>query len=165
MAVMLAALLPALPPTTVAAASTAETTPRDVVLGFLEEVRSGKHPERAADYLAPRVLAHQLLAEAPATVERTPENYADHVREFLATWGAYDFEVVELLADGPRVYARWQQTGTHLREVEGIAPTGRRIVELTSAVYRVEDGRIVEYWIQPDRLGLQRQLEASATAD
>ncbi|WP_199181188.1 ester cyclase [Chromobacterium alticapitis] len=29
---------------------------------------------------------------------------------------------------------------------------------IDSACYRVEDGKIVEYWIQADRQGLERQL-------
>lgn len=34
---------------------------------------------------------------------------------------------------------------------------------MTSAVYRVEHGRIVEYWIQIDRQGITAQLQQAAT--
>ena len=46
--------------------------PKEVVAVFLREVRSGRHPEWADRYLAPHVVAHQLVAEAPADVDRTP---------------------------------------------------------------------------------------------
>jgi predicted ester cyclase len=136
-----------------AAAST-----RQVVRGFLEEVRSGRHPERAAHYFAPVVRAHQVHAEGEATVERTPANYAAHVRDFLRAFGDYRFEVVELLVDGDRAYVRWRQTGHDLEPRDGKPATGKPLVELTSAVYRVEAGRIVEYWVQTDRKGMELQL-------
>ncbi len=66
----------------------------------------------------------------------------------------------EFLADGDRCYARWTQDGHHVGEVDGRAPTGRPVREVASAVYRVADGRIREYWIQIDRYGLMAQLDA-----
>lgn len=138
--------------------------PKAVVAGFLHEVRSGRHPERADRYLAPHVIAHQLVAEAPADVERTPAEYAAHVREFRAAYGEFRFELTELLAEGDRVYARWRQRGCHVGEVDGYRPTRRPVVEVASAVYRVQDGRIVEYWIQVDRAGTEAQLRANADA-
>jgi predicted ester cyclase len=136
-------------------------TPKAVVEGFLQEIRTGAHPELAAQFLAPQVTAHQLNAEAPEDVLRTPADYARHVAEFKQTYGDFKFEVTELIADGDRVYARWRQTGCHLGAVDGYAPTHRKVVELASAVYRVANGRIVEYWIQVDRAGTEAQLRAN----
>jgi predicted ester cyclase len=48
--------------------------------------------------------------------------------------------------------------------VDGFAPTGLPVEELASAVYRVERGRIVEYWIQVDRTGTEAQLRRNAAA-
>ena len=133
---------------------------RAVVEGFLRTVRSGAAPERAGEFLADVVLAHQVQAEAPddVAVERTPQGYADHVREMLAAWGPFTFRLDVVLADGDLGYARWTQDGHHVGEVDGRAPTGRPMREVASAVYRVADGRIREYWIQIDRLGVLNQL-------
>ena len=139
-------------------------TPKEIVRVFLEQVRAGRHPEQARRYLAASVIAHQVTAEAPQDVLRTPEDYARHVAEFRQAWGEFDFEVTELIAEGDRVYARWRPRGCHLGEVDGHAPTHRPVVELASAVYRVQDGRIVEYWIQVDRLGTEAQLRANELA-
>ena len=59
------------------------------------------------------------------------------------------------------MYARWTQHGHHVGEVDGVAPTSAPITQLTSAVYRVQDGLIVEYWIQIDRYGLHAQLTSA----
>jgi len=146
------------------AGSPPAATPKAVVQGFLQDVRAGAHPERAADYLAAQVIAHQLNAEAPAEVLRTPADYEQHVGEFKQTYGNFDFEVTELIAEGDRVYARWRQSGCHVGAVGDYTPTRRKVVELASAVYRVAEGRIVEYWIQIDRQGIDAQLRANREA-
>ena len=53
---------------------------RRVVAEFLGEVRSGRDLGRVADLMAPRVLAHQVCSEEEVTIERSPADYADHVR-------------------------------------------------------------------------------------
>lgn len=138
------------------------TTPRALVSEFLRVVRSGLDPDRAGEFLAADVIAHQVNAEHPETVHRSPRQYAAHVNEFRRLFGDFRFEVSELIADGDKVYARWVQRGVHLGNVDGYRPTCQPLVEYASAVYRVENGRIAEYWVQIDRLGLQRQLEANA---
>ena len=74
------------------------------------------------------------------------------------------FEIEELIAAGDRVFVRWRQAGRHLGSIDGETPSGCPLVELTSAVYRVNGGRIVEYWIQMDRKGLELQLAAETRA-
>lgn len=140
----------------------APADPAAVVRGFMAEVRSGRDPDAAARYFAPTVAAHQVIAEGGTTVHRTPANYAAHVREFLALFGPFEFRVEELIAQGDRVYVRWRQQGRHLGSVNGETPTGAPLTEISSAVYRVRDGQIVEYWIQTDRKGLEVQLERAA---
>ncbi|GAA1316323.1 ester cyclase [Leucobacter albus] len=137
---------------------TTETTVRE----FLLHVRSGRSPERAAEFFAPVVLANQVRAGARETLERSPANYTEHVEEMRDMFGPFDLEVDELLVDGDRAYARWIQRGHHLGVIDGHEPTGRPLETVGSAVYRVADGMIVEYWIQQDAAGLAAQLTGDA---
>ncbi|QEE31485.1 ester cyclase [Terriglobus albidus] len=141
------------------------SSPKGVVQGFIDTVRSGRTPERASEFLADQVSAHQLNSEGETTVVRTPASYAEHVHEFLNMYGRYQLTVTELISDGDRVYVRWRQEGKHLGSIQGFAPTGLPIVEITNAVYRVKDGKIVEYWIQADRKGVELQLRVNAAKD
>lgn len=144
----------------------APVDPAAVVSGFMSEVRSGKAPDRAAAYMHAKVLAHQMNAEGETVVERTPAEYADHVRGFISAFGKYDFKVTEQIAQGNRVYVRWQQDGLHLASNDGEPPSNKPLREIASAVFRVQDGKIAEYWIQIDRYGLDRQLKIiTAAAD
>ncbi|KAA8998827.1 ester cyclase [Paenibacillus spiritus] len=130
-----------------------------VVRQFIERVRSGQEPEAAYCYMAERVLAHQLTSEDEITVERSPADYADHIREMIAAYGPFSLNITEFLAQDDRVYVRWKQAGIHIGEVDGFAPTHQPILEIASAVYRVENEKIAEYWIQIDREGIRNQLQ------
>lgn len=141
------------------------TTAKSVVRGFLEEVRSGQYPDRADKYMADSVLAHQVNSEHPVTVTRTPANYTAHVREFLDLFGRFEFTITELLAEGDKVYARWEQRGIHQALLDGYPATLQPLLEFTSAVYRVQQGKIVEYWLQTDRYGMEEQLKRNSRAE
>ncbi|CAH2716590.1 hypothetical protein BACCIP111895_03777 [Neobacillus rhizosphaerae] len=134
-------------------------TPEQIVRTFFEEVRSGHNPDYAINLMADQVLAHQMISEEDVTVIRTPHDYADHVREMIEAYGTFSVDIQEMLAQGNKVYVRWKQVGTHVGEVDGYSPTGLPVIEIASAVYRIEEEKIKEYWIQIDRSGIQKQLE------
>jgi predicted ester cyclase len=137
-------------------------TPVQIVRAFFVNVRSGLNPDDAHRYMANQVWAHQVVADEPRSILRTPQEYADHVREMQAAFGDFTIEITECLSEGDRVYVRWRQTGTHVGIIDGFEPSGLPLVEVASAVYRIERGRIAEYWIQIDRGGLWKQLEQNA---
>ncbi|MDQ0658538.1 ester cyclase [Paenibacillus sp. W2I17] len=134
-------------------------TAEQIVRTFFEEVRSGRNPDYASSLMAEQVLAHQVISEEEVTVTRTPSDYADHVREMIEAYGEFSLEIQELLTQGDKVYVRWRQTGTHVGKVDGFSPTNLPVIEIASAVYRVENEQIAEYWIQIDRMGIEKQLE------
>ncbi|MEK4664667.1 ester cyclase [Priestia sp. FSL H7-0729] len=134
-------------------------TVEQIVRSFFEEVRSGRNPDYASSVMAEQVLAHQVISEEEVTVTRTPSDYAAHVREMIEAYGEFSLEIQELLTQGDKVYVRWRQTGTHVGDVDGYTPTNLPVIEIASAVYRLANERIAEYWIQIDRLGIEKQLE------
>lgn len=144
-----------------AKASTHDTASAEkIVRAFLEEVRSGHHPEATSRYLASSVKAHQIQSENEETVIRTPSDYTNHVRDFISLFGHYSFRIDVLIAQKNLVFVRWRQIGHHLKSLNGEQPTGRELLELTSAVYRVHDNKIVKYWLQTDRKGMEAQISA-----
>jgi predicted ester cyclase len=136
-----------------------------VVAEFLARVRVTGDADAAAELMAPVVQAHQQVAEDPQTVARTPQEYAEHVRDMLREFGPFRYEVVEALGQDDRVYIRWRQHGHDLERDDGAPGTGAPVTELGSVVFRVANGRIAEYWIQLDRLGMTRQLGGARGAD
>lgn len=96
----------------------------EIVREFLQVVRAGKNPDKANGFIAGKILAHQVNAENPVTVERTPQSYADHIKDFLEMCHKFDFEITELIAQDDKMCARWKQTEKHLTEIDGYKPTG-----------------------------------------
>lgn len=67
-------------------------------------------------------------------------------------------EIEDIIVRGDRVWATWTLRGTHLGELQGIAPTGRPIAVVEVGQWRIRDGLICEAWFMVDELGLLRQL-------
>jgi ketosteroid isomerase-like protein len=130
-----------------------------VVARFLATVRQSGDPHEAAQVMAPRVSAHQVTSHGPSVIVRTPEEYAAHVQEHLRMFGRFTFEVTEVFESGDRVYVRWHLRGHHLRTSAGEPGSGLPLSDVASAVYRVSEGRVAEYWIQADAHGLLQQLD------
>ncbi|MFL7035028.1 ester cyclase [Vibrio lentus] len=107
----------------------------EVVRGFIEEVRSGKQLDLVNKYLAQVVVAHQIVSGVSQAIERTPENYREHVEEFLEAYGNFDLKVEEFLVQGAKVYVRWRQEGRHEGVIYGYEPTGLELSTVGSAVY------------------------------
>jgi steroid delta-isomerase-like uncharacterized protein len=64
----------------------------------------------------------------------------------------------DLIAEGDTVAVRLTERGTHDGEFMGVEPTGRAFEIQTMAFFRLEDGKVVEWWMQPDTLGFMQQL-------
>jgi C-1 hydroxylase len=52
----------------------------------------------------------------------------------------------ELIAKGDRVVHRYIARGTHTGEVDGLAPTGNKLVLGGIEILRIENGKVVESW-------------------
>lgn len=80
------------------------------------------------------------------------------VAGFLEGFSDLRNEVLLILAEGDLVAAHQRWTGTHDGRFLDVPATGRRIEFTSTAVLRIEDGKIAEAWDEPDMLSLTRQL-------
>jgi steroid delta-isomerase-like uncharacterized protein len=64
----------------------------------------------------------------------------------------------EVLAEEDMVVLSWTAGGTHLGDLMGIAPTGKKVSMSGITFHRIQDGRIVERWGDSDQVGLFVQL-------
>lgn len=66
--------------------------------------------------------------------------------------------VDELIAEGDQHALLWSFTGTQTGELEGIAPTGRRVSGSGISLGRIVNGKAVEEIVSRDLYGLLKQL-------
>ncbi len=64
----------------------------------------------------------------------------------------------DLIAEGDRVAVCLRFRGTHLGQLNGIAPTGRRVDCTGIVISCIEEGKIAEDWADFDDLGMMQQL-------
>jgi predicted ester cyclase len=86
----------------------------------------------------------------------------NYVKNMVQPWSDNETRE-EQVVDGPdAVVIRSRTRATHSGEFLGIPATGRRIEWDSVAIVRVEEGRVVGQWAQPDLWGIYRQLTESA---
>ncbi|RLM53661.1 ester cyclase [Halobellus sp. Atlit-31R] len=132
--------------------TTAEENKR-VVLRIRDEIEQQGNLDAIEEIFADDVVVHTPMGEFSGH-EAVKEMYeSDRVAFSDATETVHD-----LIAEGDVVAARMTEGGTHAGEFIGIEPTGREYEIQTMAFLHLEDGKVTEWWIQPDTLGFMRQL-------
>jgi len=67
--------------------------------------------------------------------------------------------IEDIVAEGDKVWVRLTYTGTHEGEFFGVAPSGKKITGMSSIdIYRIADGKLVEYWNVRDSLEFAKQM-------
>jgi steroid delta-isomerase-like uncharacterized protein len=123
-------------------------------------------PARAADVEANKELYRHYIEELwnkrdQSAIERyLAPNYVEHnkrlppgrdgrwgfVSNVLTAFPDYHAEIQEVVAEGDRVVARVQWTGTQNGPYEGRPPTHNKLVFSTADFFRFENGKIAEHW-------------------
>ncbi len=82
--------------------------------------------------------------------------YVTTVRGALAD---YRCDILDLVAEGRRAFARMRFSGVHVGELLGYAPTGKRVEWMGAALFTAgEDGRLADLWVLGDVSALRTQL-------
>jgi predicted ester cyclase len=84
------------------------------------------------------------------------------LRRLLEGLPDLEARIDDLLAQGDLVFVRSTFTGTHLGELMGLQPTGKRLKLEIWHLFRVRDGKLAEHRAQSDTIMLLRQVAASA---
>ena len=68
------------------------------------------------------------------------------------------WQIEEIFSTNDRVIVRWTGRGTHVGEVNGIPPTGKKISVDAISIHRMANGKIAETHEVWDTLGFLQQL-------
>ena len=123
-----------------------------IVRRHLEEAVGGRKPEIWNEIMAEDFVLHHPLVQAGRS------NYAAAVAMLWAGFPDLNEEVLDLVAEGDRVVARYMERGTNTGEFLGLAPTGKSYAKHGFALYRITNGQLAEAWMQEDDQGFQQQL-------
>jgi steroid delta-isomerase-like uncharacterized protein len=91
------------------------------------------------------------------------EGFKQSVNMFRSAFPDLEITNDDQIAAGDKVAVLWTARGTHLGELMGIAPTGKRIEVRGMYMYRLAGGKLVERAGARDMLGLLQQIGAIPT--
>jgi steroid delta-isomerase-like uncharacterized protein len=126
-----------------------------VVRRYIEEWNK-QNPAGVEELVAPEWVAH-------GTPPGSSPDLAGLKQAFPAFFTAFPdlhFVVEDMIAEGDKVVARVTMRGTHRGDFMGIPPTGKQVSNTGIEISRIEDGKLVETWVNRDDLSFLQQLGA-----
>ena len=90
------------------------------------------------------------------------DGFKGYMNTIRAAFPDFHNTIEELVAEGDSVVAVLTYSGTHRGTLFGVAPTGKRIQYVGTAIFRIEAGQVTRGWVLGDTLSLLQQLGAVA---
>ena len=132
-----------------------------VVQRVVDEIINQGKLDLADELFSPNYHSHRDLtrdASPSAAGADGPDSIKQDVGGVRAAFPDVHCVTDLMVAEGDKVMARITLTGTHNGTFLGAAPTGKRFKRTGMHMVRLEDGKIVEQWVQSDDLSMLQQL-------
>ncbi|WP_224334486.1 ester cyclase [Haloprofundus halobius] len=139
------------------------TTPeenKEIVRRYYEEAFNEERIGLLDELIAEDVVNHNPLSDETLSAEeaRGFEGFRRHVEVAHEAFPDATVTITEMVAEGDTVAVRFVFEGTHEGRFGGIEPTGNRVSGTNMGLFRIEDGKIAERWLESDNLELLEQL-------
>lgn len=121
---------------------------------FVGEIINDGDYRQIPDVFDPAYVDHSTPPGAPGGLAGVEAVF----RMFRGGFPDVHFTIQTMLAEGDKVATRVTGVGTHQGEFFGVAPTGIRATWASHGIFRVQGGKIIEHWGQPDLLALLAQI-------
>jgi len=120
---------------------------------FFEEIWNKGNFAVANDLVAADYIDHDSSNSSAG-----PEGVRQEVSVYRNAFPDLLFAIEDIIAEGDKVVTRLTASGTHERDLPGIAATGKRVTISGIFITRYESGKAAEAWVKFDFLDLYRQL-------
>jgi steroid delta-isomerase-like uncharacterized protein len=108
--------------------------------------------------LIDQLYAPGFIGHFPGETFRGREGIRSHVIAHRKAFPDWTETIQDTIIERDKIVARFTSQGTNLGEFLGKPPTGNHIKISEVAIFKIEDGMIVEQWVYPDMLSMQQQL-------
>lgn len=82
------------------------------------------------------------------------------VQSVIAGFPDIKWVIEDLVAEGDKVVVRWHWNGTNSASFRGLPISNKSVTDNAIAIYQLKDGKVINTWIQGDRLGVLVQIDA-----
>lgn len=113
----------------------------------------------------PRLLGDGFTFRGSLGSERRGHaGFAEYVVQVRGALAGYRCDVLDLVAEERRAFARMRFSGQHVAPFLDFAPTGQRVEWLGAALFTAgDDGRLADLWVLGDLASLTALLRSQAT--
>jgi len=132
---------------------------KNLVTLFLRDILSEGKLEVADDIFSSDAVIHRLDSFTP-DFGTGPEAMKQIAGLYHSTFPDLDIVIDDVFATGEKVIARFTINGIQQGDLPGIPATGLAVSMTGIDIYRINDGKIVEFWHGADTLGLMKQVGA-----
>jgi steroid delta-isomerase-like uncharacterized protein len=128
---------------------------KNLVRRLFEEVWNKGNLQVTDDLLTPNYAHHD---SSTPDLGRGPEGEKKRATLYRTAFPDLQLTVEDIIAEGETVVARWSCRGTHKGDLNGIAPTGKRVNITGISIARFTNGKMSEGFVNWDALSLMQQL-------
>ena len=127
---------------------------KSIVHRWIEEGWNKHNVAMIDQVYAPNYVQHE---PEPQTVNSS-EALKQYVGAYLTAFPDLNLSIEDLIAEGDKVVWRFQSMGHQNGPFLGMPPTGKAGNITGIVIFRLENSRIVEGWVNIDVLGLLQQI-------
>jgi steroid delta-isomerase-like uncharacterized protein len=107
------------------------------------------------EFFAPE-FSYYLPSDSASPVK--VDEMIEGVKAYFSAFPDLVHRVVGLVATGDKVIVRFVAQGTHRGELDGLPPTGQRMVVSSIEIFTLREGKIIEERQEADMLGMMTQI-------
>lgn len=126
------------------------------------EMWAGNNTDDPAEIFAPGYSNHQEPDISGGVSARSLEDWKALLTGHRKAFPDCRTRVLTQIAEGDLVATRWEFTGTHKGRYMGLEPSGRTATWTGIQIDRIQNGKIVESWVDWDKY---RQFQALGLVD
>lgn len=125
-----------------------------IIRHMFDEIFHRGNLASADDFIAPNIIYHPF----PPTFPIGPDGFRFVFTMLASTFPDQRIAIDDMIAEGDKVVVRSTFNGTQTGPLMGFPPTGKPCTQSQISIFRLANGKVIEYWFNADDLGMIRQL-------
>ena len=134
---------------------------KEILKNFIQKVWNEGNINAIPEYIARRYTVIHDPGDPWDGMELDVAGFQNRVTTSRAPVPDQRFEIQELYENEDSICITWIWSGTHLGEISGIPPSGKKLRMSGATVYFFQNNRITGHWQVADRLGVFRQMQTN----
>jgi steroid delta-isomerase-like uncharacterized protein len=126
-----------------------------LVRDFVETIKNKRQLEKLGDFFMTDYVEHNATV---ASFGKGIEGYKTFLGHLFSAFPDDKLTIEQIVSEGDRVAYRATETGTHQAIFLGIPATQKQATWTEIQFFRIQDGKIVEHWVDVDIFSWFTQL-------